>query len=98
MSMLSDSSVLTRRRDVVSTVLDGDLVMLDPLTGQYFGLNPVAAALWARLESPVAAETLIADLVKAYQGDPAVIADETMAALARLVDLGLLLVQPEQAA
>lgn len=98
MSMLSDSSVLTRRRDVVSTVLDGDLVMLDPLTGQYFGLNPVAAALWAQLESPVAAETLIADLVKAYQGDPAVIADETMAALARLVDLGLLLVQPEQAA
>ncbi|GAB3130356.1 PqqD family protein [Novispirillum itersonii] len=94
---LSDASVLVRRGDVPSTVLDDDLVMLDPLTGQYFSLNPVAAALWARLERPVPVGTLIAGLLEAYDGDPAIIAGETRAALTRLVDLGLLLVQPEQA-
>ena len=35
--------------DIVFEEFDGDLVILNLLTGQYFGMNPVAAKIWTAL-------------------------------------------------
>lgn len=61
--------------DIVHEDFDGDLVILNVQTGEYFGLNAAAATLWTEIMAG---------------RDPALAASETGAQFARrLLDLGL---------
>lgn len=49
---LAPTSVVTISPDQVSCELSGEVVVLSLKSGEYFGLNPVAAAVWNLLQSP----------------------------------------------
>jgi hypothetical protein len=88
------STRICREASVLSTVLDGETVLMSVEEGRYFALNAVGTDIWARLESPVRAEDLIAALVNDYSGDAADIARDVMDLLRTLVGRGLVVAEP----
>lgn len=72
--------------DIVHEKFDGDLVVLNLGTGQYFGFNPTAAALWDGLMAGVRAAGL------AVQG---LSEAEIGAFIGRLTELGLIAPAPD---
>lgn len=54
----------------VSTVLDGEAVILQLETGVYFGLNPVGTHIWTLLQArPYTAQELAASILDTFEID-----------------------------
>lgn len=60
------STVLVRRGDLIAQELEGELVMLDMRSGHYFGLDPIASAIWSRLDKPITLQALCDSLTADY--------------------------------
>ena len=72
--MISDQLTLDaiiRRNDaLLSTNLEDDVVMMDVEQGAYYGLEAVAARIWALTEQPLSVGSLCDRLVTEYQISP----------------------------
>lgn len=86
---LSPVDRLRRVPNLLSTDIDGEVVMMDVEKGLYFGLDAVGSDIWKRLETPVSAAELAAELVKDYDADTATIEADVLALFNRLVEQGL---------
>jgi len=71
-------------------VVDGEALIVDLQTGDYFSLNPVATAIWERLQTGQEAPAIAAAIAEDYAMDPAVVAADVAALIAQLRDAGLL--------
>jgi len=80
-------------RALLSTELDGGVVLLSVDRGRYYALNAVASAVWRRLDPEPAAETLIAGVIADFQGDPERIRGDVLALLSRWLSEGLVRVE-----
>ena len=80
--------------DVVSAELDGEAVLLNVVSGVYFGLNDVGAEIWRRLAAGVTCSELVDELFEIYdvergrlRSDIEALLDELLAAdLVRIDD------------
>lgn len=61
--------MIKKTNQQVSTKLDGEVVLLELLSGKYFTLNEVGAFLWAHLDEPKSQEDLVRALVCEYEVD-----------------------------
>jgi len=73
-----------RRPNVMTAMVNDELVMMSVETGQYFNLNAVGAHIWRLLESPKAVDEIVTALVDCYDAPESVIREEALAFLARL--------------
>jgi hypothetical protein len=65
--MAWSSSARPRRADgVLDGAVDGQLVVLQPATGEYAGLDGTAAHVWALIERPTTFRQLVDTLVATY--------------------------------
>ena len=88
--MIADQLTLEthiRRSDaLLSTSLGDDVVMMDVEQGAYYGLEAVAARIWALTEQPVSVGSLCERLVTEYQISPEQCQQEILTFLARLLE------------
>lgn len=63
---LDKASVIKRRDDLIAQEMDGELVMLDMQSGQYFGLDSIASAIWQHIDQPITVRNLCAKLESEY--------------------------------
>ena len=68
--MIQLSSIVSARADLLSTEIDGELVMMDMDGGRYFNLNPIGTLIWRELEQPRKVADLCQSLGERY-GAPA---------------------------
>jgi hypothetical protein len=80
---------IVNRPSVVSEVIDGELVVMNLATGNYFSSTGTGAALWACLEAGMSEEALAATLVARHGIDAARAAVDVEAFLAWLRAEGL---------
>lgn len=73
----------------LSTMVDGEAVLIGIETGRYYGLDAVGTAIWNRLEQPCSIDALCAGLADEFEGDPAVIEEETRTFIDLLVERDL---------
>ncbi len=64
--LLESSSVLVRREDLIAQEIEGELVMLDMKSGHYFGLDPIASAIWKHMGQPISFKNLCKNLMREY--------------------------------
>jgi hypothetical protein len=57
---------IQRKPDLVFHELDGEIVMLDNESGQYFGLDPIGSSIWELIEQPIVVNDLIDDLIAEF--------------------------------
>jgi hypothetical protein len=67
MASLQRSSVVSRHPDLLEANVGDDIVLLSVEQANYYALDPVAAAVWQRLERPTTVEALCADLVSEFE-------------------------------
>ncbi|MBB6253719.1 PqqD family protein [Nitrospirillum iridis] len=79
MPPITPQSCIQRKPDVLTTDVNGEVVMMNAALGEYYGLNPVASDIWLRLAQPRVVADLVRDLADSYEGDPAVIEADLLA-------------------
>lgn len=56
-----------RRKILASSRIDGEIVLLEPGSGNYYGLNAVAACVWELLDEPQTLDELVAHVCDRYE-------------------------------
>jgi hypothetical protein len=85
---------ITRHPDQLAAEIDGQMVVMGLAQGKYVGFDPVASAIWRRLEQPQSLSALCDGLIQEFSGDPATIRQDVQDLLVRLEELGLILAEP----
>lgn len=78
-----------RVRELTTTEVEQELVMLDLPRGKYYGLNPVATAVWKTLDSPIDLDQICISLLTQFDVDEASCRTEVDAFLSQLYAAGL---------
>ena len=87
---LSDSARVQRITSILSSEVDGELVLMNIDSGQYYGLDNVGAAIWHNLENEVQLSELYRDLAREYDADIATIERDVRPWLQLLADENLI--------
>jgi hypothetical protein len=82
---LTAETILSRSDTALSTEVDGETVLIGIETGRYYGFDAIGTAIWNRIEQPCRLDALCAGLIEDFDGDPAVIEQETRAFIDLLV-------------
>jgi PqqD family protein of HPr-rel-A system len=88
--------MLGRRENVVWNIVDGEAVLLNPETGNYYGLNKTATAIWKLLEKPCTAEELIASVASQFKVSETSIKDHIQTLLDELATRKLITFSKEE--
>lgn len=86
-------TVLRRKPDLLTSMMDDETVMLDVESGHYFGLSGVGPHIWTLLEQDRSAEAIVASVKAAFAvGADDSVDRDVMNFLQKLVDKGLIVV------
>ena len=83
---LTLDAIVRRSDTLLSTSLDDDVVMMDVERGAYYGLEAVAARIWALTEQPLSVGSLCDRLATEYQISPEQCQREVLAFLGELLN------------
>lgn len=86
---MSASRTWVRARTLASSHVNGEIVLLDGASGDYFGLNEVAACVWDSLERPRRLDELVEVVCARYEVPREQCARDVEALLSDLVRRGL---------
>jgi hypothetical protein len=84
---------LARSRELVSTELDQETVLMSINAGAYYGLEGPARSIWEKLETPLTFTQLVDVLVDEYRVSPETCAADVQKFLAEMEQEGLLRVE-----
>ena len=88
--MMEPQAVIVRKRNVLSTAIADDLVILNEATESFIGLDTIGRRIWDLLETPVRVDDLCDRLANDYAGDRTSIDRDVRAFLVELKAEGLI--------
>lgn len=86
---LSTNQRVSRVEGPVSADLQGEIAILDPASGTYFGLNEVGAVVWNLIATGRPFGEIVNAVVQTYNVDPAVCASDVQQLLTQLQQANL---------
>ena len=95
MKNISLLSKVQQAPGVLFNQVDDDLVMMDIKSGNYFGINPVGAEIWNKMQGPISVQEIINQLLAEYDIDEATCRSETLAFIQQTLERGFLKVLDE---
>ena len=90
---VNPASVVTRTAGLMSTRVNNEIYVLNPVRDKYTGLDDIGLRVWDLLEATMRVESLCDQVAKEYRGDPQQIRADLMEFLNELDSEGLLDVQ-----
>ncbi|MFN5480234.1 MAG: PqqD family protein [Chitinophagaceae bacterium] len=79
-----------QNRNVMQSAIGDEVVMLEPETGYYFGLNSVAAVIWDELKNPKNIEELVEVLLTRFEIDRGTCLEQTRELVSTMLDKGVI--------
>lgn len=98
MNPLTPESVVHQNPDQVAAELDGEVLMMNVNTGNYYGLNEVASYVWNQLAQPLTVRALCDAIVGEFDVAPDTCQADALSFLENMLKDGLLLVVDPQSA
>lgn len=80
--------------DALARELNGEVLILDLRSSQYFGLTGTGARIWQLVEAGEDTGRIIATLLREFEADEQMVADDVDRLLGELVERGLLTANP----
>lgn len=71
MAAITLTSKVRASADHVACDLDDETVLLSLRTGEYYGLNEVAASVWKLVQAPITVNEILASLMEEFEADDA---------------------------
>jgi hypothetical protein len=87
---LSVKTVVARRAEPLTAAVDEEMVMLDPRTSRYFGVDSIGARIWELLEQPVSVDEVCIALRGEFDVEEEACRADVLAFLEQLEDAELL--------
>jgi hypothetical protein len=87
---LSPTTAITQDPGPVSTVVDGEVLMMSADSGTYFGLNAVGSRIWELAARPITVRELCDRLREEYDVFAEQCEGEVLGYLEQLLDRGLI--------
>lgn len=81
---------MTWHPELVTAAVDGEVIVMGLIRGQYVGLDDIGSALWRLLEQPRTVRDLSAQLCQLYRGDADVIITDVQGFLGELMAIDLI--------
>ena len=82
---LTSDVVIAQGDDQVSTVVDGETVLMNVGSGQYYQLDDIGSRIWALIESPIAVGAVCDRLIEAYDVERGACEADVLVLLDRLL-------------
>ena len=86
---LSPDTVVVAAEHQVSCDVDNEAALLNLETGVYYGLDPVGAQLWKRLQSPITVAALVEAMMQDFAVTATTAESDLRTFLSALIDAGL---------
>ena len=83
-------SVVVRKKDLPSTAVDADLVILNLETNNYIGLDNIGRRIWELLDTPSPVAEIARMMCAQFAGPPGVIERDVLALLQEMAAEGLI--------
>jgi hypothetical protein len=93
-SSIAQDTTLAAVSSAVSADLEGEAVILDTATGEYYGFNEVGARIWTLLQEPMTFTALVDALLEEYRVDRDQCEAEVKDLLRRMAEKNLLELDP----
>jgi hypothetical protein len=90
--VITSDAVVKAANDRISAEVGDELVILDLISGQYFGLDGVGRSIWELIQQPRRVEDIRRALVFEYEVDQSVCEADVLAFLQSMADEGLIVV------
>ncbi len=90
---MTSNTLLHRRAEIVTAVMDGETVMMSVETGKYYNLGAIGGDIWALLDTEKSFAQIIDALMEQYDVDRTRCEADTAAFLEQLKTQGLLTLQ-----
>lgn len=68
---LSTSTIVSQGDEQVSTIVDGETVLMNVTNGKYFQLDDIGSRIWSLIETPTAISAICDRLVQEFEVDRA---------------------------
>lgn len=91
---VTDQSVIVRNGDLLTTMVDGELLAMSLRESACFGMNRVATRVWELIEQPTSLADVCARLVQEFEVEPAVCREQVGALVDQMRTERLVLVRP----
>lgn len=88
--MIEISSTVSASADLLSTEIDGELVMMDMDSGRYFNLDRIGTVIWRELEQPRMVADLCQSLSDRYEAPAGEIERDVLDLLRQMADKKLI--------
>lgn len=66
LTAICSESIIKRNEDLLSSDIDGEIVMMSIEKGSYYGVNLIGSRIWNIIEQPVKVSDIISLLLKDY--------------------------------
>lgn len=80
-----------RNSDFIWKELKDEVVLLNPKTGDYFGLNAVGASFWKRLDGETPLQAIVVGLLDEFDVDRVTLENDLSDLIVKLTEKGLVL-------
>jgi hypothetical protein len=80
----------TRRPDLLTCTVDGEVVILDRAAGFVHQLNPTASHIWSACDGGQEVDEIAAGMATSFEGAPEAVLNDVIRTLADFERLGLL--------
>lgn len=57
---------VVKNKDILTSEIDGEIVMLSIENSEYYGLDPVGSRIWKIIDEPISAEDIIGRMILEY--------------------------------
>lgn len=84
------NTMVQRDADILTAVVDDEVVMMSADQGQYFGLNSIGGRIWELTESPIVVNDLVQQLCEHYAVEVEKCQSDTLPFLDSMVEVGLI--------
>lgn len=91
--MIGKDSIICRRDDIPTVDLDGEVAMMNPDKGKYYGFDSIASRVWEIITEPIEFGKIISVLQDEYNVDEQTCINDVRTLLDKLYDEDLIVVK-----
>lgn len=93
MSRINIENIIARNEEILAVDMDGEIVMMNLETGNYYNLGRTGSVIWNMIQYPITVDKLIQELFERYNVDRQQCVDEVLVYLSELSDEGLIVIR-----